>query len=194
MGKLFDRQECIDISNERLKNLFAAINIESLEGKTVLETGFGYGYMGSKFEELGATVVSIDAREEHIEVVKERYPLRQSVVFDMDKQDLSDLGPFDIVFSFGLLYHLAKPRFFLEGVAKIAPVLYLESCVCNREEEICYTITESGAFDQSFSGNGSRPSPLWIVNNLKRVGFTKIKDVSGSIVRHDRRIYIAEKD
>jgi hypothetical protein len=68
--------------------------------------------------------VGIDGRQMHIdqanfvfsvhEIPVERFAFMQANVFDVD---FKSLGPFDIVFCLGLLYHVSKPMELIEKIA-----------------------------------------------------------------------------
>lgn len=179
-NSLFDDPIYLQAREARLKNLFAHVDPGTLAGKRILELGCGTGDLGQAFVQWGSQVVSVDARPEHIVLLRERYPQREAHVADLEQWDFSCLGPFDAILCFGVLYHLATPEDFLARCAQNAATLYLETIVADFDEAIVARCEEDGASpgsDQSYSGRGCRPSPSWITCTLNRCGFS-VRDIS----------------
>jgi SAM-dependent methyltransferase len=171
----------VEARQARLRNLFAHIDRAKLSKKRVLELGAGSGELGQAFEELGCTVVSVEARSEHLVKLRAQYPWREAYAADLEQWDFSCLGYFDAILCFGLLYHLATPAEFLARCARTTNTIYLESIVTDAVEPVVPICEEEdGALrgsDQAFSGRGCRPSPAWIANELTRHGFW-VRDIS----------------
>ncbi len=169
----------------RLMNLFAHVDVESLRGKRILEVGSGLGHLGDAFTQLGFDVTSTDGRREHVQSMRERG--RQSFMLDLDKtKDLDllagdDKGPFDIVLSFGVLYHLAHPAEFLSACAEKTKILFLETAVSDHVEPVVDWVNEPGGWrgqDQAMAGLACRPSPAWVERTSREAGFDKVRDIS----------------
>ncbi|MGH7768852.1 MAG: class I SAM-dependent methyltransferase [Candidatus Binatia bacterium] len=94
--------------------LLAAQN-GSLKGKRILDMACNSGFWSIQCALLGAEVVGFDGRPELIEqsnLIKSIVGVRNVEFRVLDFWDLSPQsmgGTFDIVFNFGLLYHLPKP-------------------------------------------------------------------------------------
>ena len=99
----------------------------SLKGKRVLDLGCNSGFWSLCAIQEGADfVLGIDARQMFVdqanfvfkvkEVDSNRYKFVAKNVFNIDFQKFDN---FDIVFCFGLLYHVYKPISLLEKVAKV---------------------------------------------------------------------------
>ncbi len=99
----------------------------SLEGLRVLDLGCNAGFWSLHAIENGCDYVAgVDGREMHIDqanlvfetkgVSKARYDFVQGDIFDYD---LTQLGRFDIVFFFGLMYHISKPIVLMEKIAEV---------------------------------------------------------------------------
>ena len=84
------------------------VQFSSYAGKRVLEIGCGIGADAVEFAKAGAEYVGIDISQESLNLATKRFK-----VYDLDGQfhlrsgdeDLSDLGKFDLVYSFGVLHH-----------------------------------------------------------------------------------------
>jgi SAM-dependent methyltransferase len=166
----------------RLLNLFAHVDLEAWRGMKILEVGAGLGRIGEVFVRLGFDVTSTDGREEYVERMKAEG--RKAFVLDLDKTGVDEAGDFDIVLSFGVLYHLAEPERFLQGCAKAARVLLLESVVRDAFEPSLNPVKEKTGWlgpDQAVSGTGCRPTPSWVEQACRSAGFDSVRDISTSL-------------
>jgi SAM-dependent methyltransferase len=170
----------------RLLTLFAFVDLERWRGARILEVGAGIGHIGDVFAalapEYGFRVTSSDGRPEHVERMRARG--REAVVLDLDTDDLSAAGEFDLVLAFGVLYHLAKPERFLRGCARIADTLVIESCVADLPGAELVMIGESRgplSGDQALAGTGCRPSPAWVEATCRSAGYGSVRDLSHAI-------------
>lgn len=94
---------------------------EDLTGKRVLDIGAADGYFSFLAEARGAEVMAIDTwpRQGFFVAHKlrnSRVEFRQMSLYDLDP---ATVGMFDIVFCFGVYYHLKKPVFAMERIAQV---------------------------------------------------------------------------
>jgi SAM-dependent methyltransferase len=142
-----------------------------LEGRKVLEVGCGPGDHTGFYLERGCSVRAVDARQECIDAVRARYPGVETARIDLNTPGaLRSLGQFEIVHSYGLLYHLEDPE---TGIANMASacsdLLLLESCVSPHHSEHVYPADELAEdFTQSVRGLGCRPTRQWLFNILQQ--------------------------
>lgn len=142
-----------------------------IQGTTVLEVGAGVGDHTSFFLERGCQVVSTEAREENLKILIERYPYIQIKHLDLDNPDATVLPhSFDIVYCYGLLYHLQKPSEAIEFMSRYCQkLLLLETCVSFGEEESINHCEEYITDPtQSIWGLGCRPTRKWVYKQLKK--------------------------
>ncbi|MGE0679735.1 MAG: class I SAM-dependent methyltransferase [Candidatus Binatia bacterium] len=166
----------------RLLNLFAHVDLEQWRGMKIIEVGAGLGHIGDVFVRLGFDVTSSDGRPEYVELMRARG--RKAMVLDLDATGIDEVGDFDVVLAFGVLYHLAKPERFLRSCGKTVQVLLVESCVCDAFEPTIKPIVEAKGWrgqDQAVNRIGCRPSPSWIEEKCREAGFTEIRDISNAI-------------
>jgi SAM-dependent methyltransferase len=111
-------------------------------------------------------VVAVDAREENLRRARFMQDHRQqdNITFlqaDLGSFDLESIGPFDVVFNVGLLYHLPQPWSLLRQLARIAPFLFLWTHTARLGETLvdrdgyCGSIYQEGGFDDPLSGTTS---------------------------------------
>jgi len=79
-----------------------------LEGKTVLELGAGIGDLTDFFVNQDCDVTCVDGRVPNVCAIQERHPWVKALLLDVE-EDFGHLGQFDVVFAYGLLYHLERP-------------------------------------------------------------------------------------
>ncbi len=160
-----------------------------LTGKRVLDIGCSDGYFTFLAESRGAEVVSIDAWPRAGFFLAHEVLNSKAKFYHMNVYDIhpNKLGLFDIVFFFGVYYHLKNPILALERVASVTRG---------------YAIVESEIMPQQFSeGEGlSRfyenrelngdPTNWWVPNvpcflqTIRAAGFPRVEMVT---CYHDRR-------
>jgi SAM-dependent methyltransferase len=137
----------------------------------VLEVGSGPGDHTGFYLERGCNVVSTDAREECIRELKERYPQVDVRRVDMNHPEpLAELGVFDIVHCYGLLYHLEEPELAIAAMSRVCGnLLLLETCVSPGPGNSINPVREVlGDYTQAMSGRGCRPTRAWVFDTLKK--------------------------
>jgi len=141
-----------------------------LNQKTLLELGAGIGDHTGFFLEKECRVTSVEARAENLTILQHRYPDVMTYCLDLDHPTINFGQTFDIVYSYGLLYHLKNPAEALNFMANACRgLLLLETCVSLGSEplvNLCDEPIENPS--QSFCGIGCRPTRSWVFNQLKR--------------------------
>lgn len=137
---------------------------------TVLEVGAGIGDHTSYFLDRGCQVVSVEARPENLRYLREIYPQVESLLMDLDAPDPTFCRKFDIVYCYGLLYHLQKPADALGYMAERCGKLFvLETCVSFGQGKLINSCSEDNADPtQAFSGMGCRPTRDWVYSQLEK--------------------------
>ena len=165
-------------NSRRLEHL-ASLGL-SLIGKSVLELGAGVGDHATFFLDRDCTLVSIEPRPENCKIFADMMAMlaaagytrtRRARLITGGVESLDRLvgGTFDIVFCYGLLYHLKNPEAMLATMAsRCTDLLLLETCVSFGREESINSLNEPASDPtQAFDGNGCRPTRPWIFNRLQ---------------------------
>ena len=155
------------------------------KSKTLLELGCGHADIGNMFYELGTNVTSSDARKEHLDIVKSKYPNIKTILIDGDNDIITE--KYDIILHWGLLYHLKEIENHLENVSQMCDVLLLETEVSDKDDIYAIQTDENG-FDQAFNTKGIRPSPSYVESVLEKNGF-KFKLIKDPILNADFHRY-----
>lgn len=170
---VFDTEDAFAINKARMDHL------ESLgfdfDGKTILDAGAGVGHLAAYLDNwgLGSRITCVDARAENIERLRQKYPLiRDARVLDVESFPPSVGGRgWDVVFCYGLLYHLESPlRALTKLVAEARELVLLETIVCDHHQPLVLLADEPAVPNQSLRGVGSRPTPSWVSRVLSRLG------------------------
>jgi tRNA (mo5U34)-methyltransferase len=121
------------LSVERLRNRLTQFEIPAdLRGKRVLDIGAWDGFYTFEMERRGAHVVALDLfRNEKFLLARDLVKSKaEYVVGDICRLSSKELGRFDIVLFFGVLYHLKHPLLALENVCELTTdTAYVESYV-----------------------------------------------------------------
>jgi len=76
---------------------------------TAIDVGCGLGYFSALVKSLGLDVMAVDGRPQNVEEASRRNPGIAFTCCDAQSPELLNKGKFDLVFCFGLLYHLENP-------------------------------------------------------------------------------------
>ena len=140
-------------------------------GRRVLDVGSGPGLLAEHLTGLGADVTCVDGRADLLDEARRRVPSIDTVVADVQRDPLLPIGRFDVVFAYGLLYHLAEPlRAIRNLVAVCDDLLLLETITLDHELPLVQLVDEPAQANQAVDGLACRPTPSWIALALERSG------------------------
>jgi SAM-dependent methyltransferase len=154
------------INSARQQHL-ASLGLD-LAGKKVLEVGAGIGLHTPFFLERGCEVTVTDGRAENVAEIARRLPTVRTALVDLEAdKSLAALGRFDIVYCYGLLYHLGNPERALARLAEVCEgMLLLETAVSPGSHDELLFVRDPDYLNQAVSGVGCRPTRLWVLNRL----------------------------
>ena len=169
----FDTPEAQAINHARMEHLDTLGLL--IEGRRVLDVGAGVGHLAQYFLRKGCEVVCVDAREENIASMAGRYPGLKGVVLDVETEPLARLGRFEVVFCYGLFYHLENPLAAVRDMASVCDaLLLLETVVTDHHLPLLQLDEETFTLSQALRGLGCRPSPSYVVLAITAAGFDYI--------------------
>ena len=152
-----------------------------LTGKRVLDIGAWDGWFSFEMEKRGAQVLAIDSAE-HTQFRVARELLGSKVdyqIADICRLSSRDIGRFDIVLFFGVLYHLKHPMLALETVCDLTTdMAFIESFVTDDGTDLAappvmefYETTElRGQFD-----NWVGPNTPCLLAFCRTAGFVRVQ-------------------
>jgi len=169
----FDKEtyQVVNIAREGfLRNCISQIPFRS-ELATALDLGCGAGYFSGIMYELGFEVTGLDLRKENIEVCQARYPDINFGLINLDK-DFGDIGSYDVVLMFGILYHLESP---LQTILRLKKTIDRIGIVSTRvaagEELAMYLFEEKVGVAHNIARTTVVPTFPGIVNIFRDAGF-----------------------
>ena len=167
---------------------------DDMAGLRVLDIGPAEGFFSFEAERRGAAeVIAIDSRPAMVRkfnlcryALGSRAEVFRASVYDLDPRTY---GTFDIVFFFGVLYHLRHPVLALQRIAKLCTsTLLMQTALCDDTSD--RALAEFHPFG-IMSGPADRPTHdptcFWFPNRaccramLEHVGFLQIEDLSGDL-------------
>jgi ubiquinone/menaquinone biosynthesis C-methylase UbiE len=155
--------------NQRRQEHLASLKLEII-GSTVLEVGAGIGDHTSFFIDRNCQVVTSEAREENLRFLRQRYPGLKVLQLDLDNPPERFDETFDIIYCYGVLYHLKNPSNAIGFMARCCKkMLLLETCVSFKDKELLNLCSENRLDpSQAIGGTGCRPTRKWIYDQLKQ--------------------------
>jgi FkbM family methyltransferase len=154
--------------NQRRQEHLASLGLP-LEGRSVLELGAGIGDHTTFFIDRNCSVCVSEGRPELYELLRERYHWMRTELLDLEKPNPQFNDLFDVVYAYGVLYHLRDPAFALEEMSRwCGSLLLLETCVSTGDDLAVNLVSEAREdATQSVGGEGCRPTRPWIFNALR---------------------------
>lgn len=146
---------------------------------TALDAGCGIGFFSEVLRECGLVVTAFDGREENVAEARHRFPGIEFRTGDVQDPSIRELGKFDLVLCFGLLYHLESPLSAIRSLNALSgKVLLLESMCLPDSEPYVLIRDEPSAEDQSLTDTAFYPSEGGLVKMCYRAGFSHVYRVS----------------
>ncbi len=155
---------------KRRQEHLASLGLD-LFNKSVLELGAGNGDHSGFFLDRHCDVTITDVRPEAISMLEQRFwGTTNAHILPLDMEYPKDLGrTFEIVYCYGLLYHLSDPVAAIEYMARhCSGLLLIETCVSVSAGGINSVEEPIHLLSQSFYGKGCRPSRRMIWDELKK--------------------------
>jgi SAM-dependent methyltransferase len=152
---------------------------------TALDAGCGIGFFSKLLDESGLQVRAFDGREINVVEAQKRYPHINFFRGDIEDKTILDMGSFDLVLCFGLLYHLENPLRAIRNLRALTrKVLFLETMCLPISEPRALLLVERDLDDQSLTDLAFYPSEGCVVKMLYHAGFTNVYRV-GALPEHD---------
>ena len=173
----FDRDSALRINESRKAFLqtFLSELIGREEIKTALDVGCGYGFFSRYLKDLGLKVIAFDGRLRNVAEARRRNPEVEFKVHDVEKPSVLSLGSHDLVFCFGLLYHLENPFRAIRNLYSLTKkYLLIETQIAPYRLLISVLYEESHAEDQSLNYVVLMPTESSFVKMLYKAGFSSV--------------------
>jgi 2-polyprenyl-3-methyl-5-hydroxy-6-metoxy-1,4-benzoquinol methylase len=143
--------------------------------QTAVDVGCGLGYFSGFLRSLGMQVTAVDGREENVEETQRRNPSIKVHCYNAEDSGLRTLGRFDLVFCFGLLYHLENPLLAIRNLqAMMGKLLLVEGVIFPGSDPVMALIDEEIHEDQGLNHIAFYPTEACLVKMLYRSGFSSV--------------------
>ncbi len=171
---VFDQKLYESLNSSRaevVKRLLSELK-EKLGLRTAIDIGCGVGYFAGLLRNLGFEITAVDGRQENVEEARRRFPQVRFETCDAEDPGLRQLGTFDLVFCFGLLYHLQNPLLTIRHLHVMTrQLLLVEAVIFPGETPIMGLVDEGLTEDQGLSHFAFYPTEACLVKMLYRAGF-----------------------
>jgi FkbM family methyltransferase len=183
----FDQREYRDLIEARGETIRRVVSRlkPALGLANAVDAGCGVGFFSQTLAECGLNVCGFDARAENVAEARRRFPGIPFEQADLEDHRICQLGRFDLVLCFGLLYHLENPVQAVRSLRAITEKCLLLESMCLPDERCTLLLRqEARQEDQSLEAMACYPSKGSLVKMLYRAGFPKVYRVT-SLPNHD---------
>jgi FkbM family methyltransferase len=143
-----------------------------LKLSTALDTGCGVGFFSEILRECGLQVRAFDGRQNNVNEARRRFPQIPFELGNIEAGDIRDLGQFDLVLCFGLLYHLESPLPAIRNLRSLTGKGLLIESMCFPDQEPWMLLREEPSTeDQSLTDIAFYPTEGCLAKMLYRAGF-----------------------
>jgi len=183
----FDQKEyrsLIEARGETIRRVVRKLK-PALSLSNAVDAGCGVGFFSQTLEECGLSACGFDGRMENVAEARKRFPQIPFEQGDLEDCSILELGRFDLVLCFGLLYHLENPLLAIRNLRGLMEkCLLLESMCVPAEKSSMLLREEPHQEDQSLTSVACYPSEGSLVKMLYRAGFAAVYRVT-SLPDHD---------
>lgn len=146
-----------------------------VELRTAIDVACGTGYFSGLLRGLGLEVTGVDGRLQNVEESRLRQPDVRFDRYDAEDPAIRELGNFDLVLCFGVLYHLENPLLAIRHLhALTGKLLLVEAVIFPGVEPIMALVDEFPDDDQGLSYVAFYPTEACLQKMLYRAGFSYV--------------------
>jgi FkbM family methyltransferase len=170
----FDQKEyrqLIEARGETIRRAVTGLK-SALKLSNAVDAGCGVGFFSQTLAECGLNVCGFDGREENVAEARRRFPNIPFEEGNIEERAILQLGRFDLVLCFGVLYHLENPMLAVRNLRGLTEKCLLLESMCLQEEKASMLLREEPCQDdQGLTEVACYPSEEGLVKMLYRSGF-----------------------
>ena len=167
-------RELIEARGETLRRTVGRLK-SALNLSNALDAGCGVGFFSEVLAECGLEACGFDGRPENVVEASNRFPKIPFAQADIQDRTIVELGSFDLVVCFGVLYHLENPLLAVRNLRELTEKCLLVESMCLPEDRPSMLLrTEPRQEDQSLTDSAFYPSEGSLVKMLYRAGFRSV--------------------
>ena len=176
----FDQKEyrkLIEARGEMLRRVVAQLK-PALGLSDALDAGCGVGFFSQMLAECELNVCGFDGRAKNVAEACRRFPQIPFAEGDIQDRAVLELGGFDFVLCFGLLYHLENPLLAIRHLRALTDKCLLLESMCLPDEKSSMLLREEpNQDDQSLTDMACYLSENSLSKMLYRAGFPVVYQV-----------------
>jgi SAM-dependent methyltransferase len=182
----FDHPYYIEINEARwlvAKRIIAQLpNVRSCT-----DVGCGPGWFADRLSEIGLDVLGVDGRQELVDEAASRVSKARFQKLDiMSTEATLSLSPVDLVFCFGLLYHLENPFAAIRNLYCLTDkYLFIETQIAPGHGNNLILVSEGKNETQGLNFHAVIPSRIALLKMLYVAGFKSVHRFTGEIIHND---------
>ena len=179
--KVFDRDHYLALIDARAKTISRVVKKlkPALALATAVDAGAGTGFFSQTLEDCGLTACGFDARAENTAEARRRFPNIPFEQGDLQDRSILQLGKFDLVLCFGLLYHLENPLLAIRHLRALTGKCLLVESMCVPDGRPALLLREEPREDdQGLTDVAYYPSEDGLIKMLYRAGFALVYRVT----------------
>lgn len=183
----FDQKEyrkLIEARGETLRRVVTKLK-PALGLSNAVDAGCGVGFFSRTLADCGLSVCGFDGRKENVAEARNRFPEIPFEQADIEDRAILELGRFDLVLCFGLLYHLENPLRAIRHLRAMTEKCFLLESMCLPDEKPSMLLREEPRQqDQSLTDMACYASESSLAKMLYRSGFAAVYRVT-PLPEHD---------
>jgi len=145
---------------------------KQMDLSSAVDVGCGVGDFSKFLSGMGFQVVAVDGRQENVIEGRKRHPGVTFLTANVEDLPLSEMSTFDLVFCFGLLYHLENPFRAIRKLHFLTNKILLIESMCVPDSEPTMSLLDEGISEnQGLNYVAFYPSESCLVKMLYRAGF-----------------------
>lgn len=171
---IFDKDHYLSLNSSRAKTLGDLLSQfrTQLNLQTAIDIGCGVGFFSEFLRSNGLRVKGVDGRGENIQEARSRHPGIDFTAGDAENLPTEQMGKFDLVLCFGLLYHLENPFRAIRSLERLTEkVLFVEGMCIPGDQAVMELLEEPTSEDQGFHNVAFYPTEKCLIKMLHRAGF-----------------------
>jgi SAM-dependent methyltransferase len=187
---LFDEPYYLEINQARWDAVAEELRAWVRRGdRSCLDVGCGPGWFAGRLAGLGLDVLGVDGRPRLVAEARARAPAASFQALDIeDTASVSALGRYDLVFCFGLLYHVENPFRVVRNLRAVTRrVLVLESILMPDPEPVARLVSEGRNETQGLTHVALIPSLSALLKMMSAAGFGYLYELERPVPHADFR-------
>jgi len=194
----FDQKEyrrLIEARGETIQSVVRKLK-PALGLSNALDAGCGVGFFTQTLAECGLSVCGFDGRPENVAEARRRFPEILFEQLDVQNRGVLQLGHFDLVLCFGLMYHLENPLLAIRNLREMTEKCLLLESMCLPEEKSSMLLRAEPRQARVGAGRPSAPGELrrWWKRAEEKCGRCRVRKRRWRGAVESRRLVLEPRD